>query len=64
VQLPTFIALAQVHPNAQAFGQMHGVRSSSDQVISIFWCQILQMVRTYSSRFVFYRDLLCRWQRP
>jgi len=32
---------------------MHGVRSSSDQVTSTFWRQILQTVRTYSSRFVF-----------
>jgi len=33
---------------AQALGHVHGVRSSSDQVTSIFWCQILQTVRTYS----------------
>ena len=33
------------------------MRSLSDQVTSIFWRQILQTVRTYSSRFVFYRDI-------
>jgi len=44
---------------AQALGYMHSVRSLSDRVKKIFGCHVLEIVRTYRSRFTFYRDLPC-----
>jgi len=43
---------------AQALGYMQGVRSLLDQVIYIFWHQILQTVRICSSRYTLLRPTL------
>jgi len=71
--LTTFIALAQVCLNrhkrytisccgarsaAQALGDVHSMQSSSDPVASIFRCQILQMVNTFSAQSHFIKAYL------